>query len=144
MSNPQVSIVMSVYNGQPFLEETVKSILSQTFTDYEFVIIDDSSVDDTWEVLTRYADHDQRLVLRRNERNMGVVLSLNRGLDLAKGKFIVRQDADDISLPQRIEKQVNYLEAHPECGLVGTDLQFVDINGVPLDHNSHVVFQNEK
>jgi glycosyltransferase involved in cell wall biosynthesis len=144
MNVPRVSVVMSVFNGQPFLGQAVESILNQTFTDLEFIVIDDGSTDDTWETLARYAEQDQRLVLLRNQPNIGVVRSLNRGLEAARGEFVVRQDADDVSLPQRIEKQVAFLDAHPEVGVVGTVPQIVSVNGASFGANVYTATQNEE
>lgn len=111
--HPTVSVVMSVYNGEQFLSEAIDSILAQSYRDFEFLIIDDGSTDETLEILTRYAALDSRIQIIRNSQNLMLVRSLNRGLALAKGKYIARQDADDISLPRRLERQVNYLEENP-------------------------------
>ncbi len=135
---------MAVYNGGPFLLKAAQSILNQTFTDFEFIVIDDGSTDDTREMLNRHAQQDQRLVLLRNQTNIGVVRSLNQGLEVARGELIVRQDADDVSLPQRIEKQVAFLDAHPEVGVVGIVPQLVDIDGAPLGANTYTATQNEE
>ena len=134
---------MPVYNGERFLRDSVESILGQTFTDFEFLILDDGSTDSTWEILQRYAEKDTRIVLIRNERNIGLTKSLNKGLNLARGEYLARQDADDISLPQRLELQVKFLAAHPEVSLVGTGMKIIDENGnilrlqqPPADHES--------
>lgn len=115
---PQVTVLMPVYNAAPFLREAIDSILSQTFTDFEFLIIDDGSTDDSTEIIGAYRDHRIRLV--RNEQNLKLPATLNRGLELAQGKYIARMDADDISLPERLAKQVSFLDAHPTIGLCGT------------------------
>lgn len=135
---------MAAYNGEPFLAATVQSILDQTFTDFEFIIVDDGSTDSTWKTLTKFAKRDARIVLLRNQSNVGVVRSLNRGLDQSKGKIIVRQDADDISHPERIQKQLAFLDAHPEYGLVAAVPQPIDINGVPLDRLGWNATENEE
>lgn len=127
---PKISVLMPVYNGERYLCEAVESILGQTFMDYEFIIIEDGSTDSTWEILTEYRDPRIRLV--KNNHNMGVTRSLNNGLRLAKGEYIARMDADDVSLPERFEKQVEYMEAHPEIGVLGTWIEYIDENGVPL------------
>ncbi|PSO83704.1 MAG: hypothetical protein BRC41_11810, partial [Cyanobacteria bacterium QH_9_48_43] len=107
MSEPfsKISVVMPVYNGANYIREAVESILNQTFTDFEFIVIDDCSTDRSWEILTKYANQDQRVKLFKNEENLGVTKSLNKGLKLAQGDYIARQDADDVSLPERFEKQ---------------------------------------
>jgi glycosyltransferase involved in cell wall biosynthesis len=117
---PTLSVVMPVYNGEPYLREAVESILKQTFTDFEFIIIDDGSTDRTWQILSEYAAQDERIILRRNPENLRLIKTLNKGLALARGKYIARQDADDISLPKRLATQVSYLQHHPEVGLLGT------------------------
>lgn len=131
MSNPfpKVSIVMSVYNGGSYLQESVDSILNQTFINFEFIIIDDCSQDDSWALLTNYAIRDRRIRLLRNPQNMGLTKSLNKGLNLAQGEYIARQDADDISMPTRFEKQVAWLTEHPETTLVSSEIQRIRPNG---------------
>jgi glycosyltransferase involved in cell wall biosynthesis len=133
VSAPKVSIVMAVYNGGPFLPESVQSVLGQIHRDFEFIIIDDGSIDDTWRVLNQFAEGDRRIVLLRNQPNIGVVRSLNRGLNQSTGEIIVRQDADDISHPERIQKQLAFLDSHPEYGLVAAVPQPVNIDGSPLN-----------
>lgn len=116
-SVPLVSVLMPVYNGEKYLRETIDSILGQTFTDFEFIIINDGSSDSTEEIIRCY--DDRRICYYRNDRNIGIVETLNKGLEICKGKYIARIDADDNSRPQRFEKQVAYLEQHPEvvaCG----------------------------
>jgi glycosyltransferase involved in cell wall biosynthesis len=126
---PAVSVIMPVYNGEPYLREAIHSILSQTFDDFEFIIIDDGSIDSTWEILNDYVKADDRIVLRRNLENLGLVKTLNKGFALARGKYIARQDADDISLPKRLEKQVTFLEDNPEVGLLGSAYYRLDSQG---------------
>jgi len=102
-NGPKISVVMSVYNGEEFLQESVESILNQTFTDFEFIIINDGSTDSTPKILEEYAARDKRIVLIQQE-NMGLTRSLNKGIKVARGKFIARHDADDISFINRLEK----------------------------------------
>jgi len=125
--HPLVSVVMSVYNGERFLREAVDSILNQTFSDFELIIINDGSTDETREILESYKD--ERLVLVDQE-NMGLTKALNNGIARAKGKYVARQDADDVSKPERLEKQVAFMEAHPAVGLLGTRFEFIDQNGM--------------
>lgn len=139
----KVSVLMSVYNGEPYLREAVESILKQTFRDFDFVIVDDGSTDNAWQILTAYAAQDSRIVLIRNEENIGLDRSLNKGLMLTRGKYIARQDADDVSLPDRLMLQTNLLDSHPEIGALGTAVENIDEQGislgkhhVPLDHAS--------
>lgn len=114
---PRVSVVMSVYNEERYVGDAIDSILRQTFRDFEFVIIDDGSVDQTPMVLKSY--HDPRLRLY-HQTNKGQSSALNQGIRRASGCYVARMDADDISLPERLQREVHFLDAHPEIGLVGT------------------------
>lgn len=107
-----VSILMSVYNAAPTLPAAMDSVLGQSFGDFEFIICDDASCDESWEILTAYAQKDSRIRLLKNERNLGLGASLNRCLAQARGEYIARQDADDISRPERLEKTLAYLQRH--------------------------------
>jgi len=109
MKNPKVTVLMSVYNGEKYLNEAIDSILGQTFKDFEFLIIDDGSTDSSLDIIKSYTDTRIRLV--RNEQNSGLTKSLNKGLGLAHGEYIARMDVDDISLPKRLETQMKVLEA---------------------------------
>ena len=113
---PKVSVLMSVYNGELHLREAIESIFSQTFGNFEFVIINDGSTDTSQELIDSFSD--SRLVVIKQE-NMGVTKSLNKGLKIARGEYIARQDADDISLSDRLEKQVAYMDAHSEIAVLG-------------------------
>lgn len=123
---PQVSVLMPVYNGEPFLGQAIESILLQTFVDFEFIIINDGSTDRSAEVVQSY--DDSRIRYFENEYNIGLTRSLNRGLSLVQGPYIARMDADDVSLPQRLARQVDFLDAHPNVGVVGTAMQIIDEN----------------
>ena len=121
---PKISVIMSVYDGERHLGESVESVLNQTFTDFEFIIFEDGSTDSTWDILTDYSKGDQRIVLVQNRENIGLTKSLNRGLKLAKGRYIARQDADDVSLPERLATQIGahlmgvlYVLDEPSIGL---------------------------
>jgi glycosyltransferase involved in cell wall biosynthesis len=124
---PDISVIMSVYNGAKYLKEAVHSILQQTHQNLEFVIVDDGSTDDTWSVLTSLKD--PRIVLEKNANNVGLAASLNKAVRVAKGRYVARMDSDDISLPHRLEKQFAFLEDHPECGAVGSSFYEIDENG---------------
>jgi glycosyltransferase involved in cell wall biosynthesis len=119
--SPKVTVLMPVFNGEKFLREAVESILSQTFTDFEFLIIDDGSVDRSVGIIRSY--HDRRIRLIRNEGNLGIVPALNKGIDLARGEYIARMDCDDISLPHRLERQTAFLDAHRDIGACGSWIQ---------------------
>lgn len=121
IAGPRVSVVMAAYNAAEHLSAAIDSILGQTFEDFELIVIDDGSTDETSAIIQGYQDPRLRPV--RNPRNLGLIASLNRGLDLARGEFIARMDADDESLPRRFEEQVRFLDAHPEIGLCGTAVE---------------------
>ena len=131
-TSPRVSVVMPVLDGMPFVEQAVRSILAQTFTDFRFIIINDGSTDGTRQVLDGLADADPRIHLSHQE-NQGVSIATNRGLHMARGEYVALMDADDISLPERFEKQVAFLDENPQIGVVGTQVQFVDSQGVPSE-----------
>lgn len=118
MTTPRVSIIMAVYNGSRYLREAMDSVLSQDYRDYEFVIVDDCSTDDTAEIIASYGD--PRTVYIRNERNSGQTPSLNRALHAARGEYVARIDADDAYQPGKLRRQVAYLDAHPEVAVCGT------------------------
>lgn len=129
MGNPKITVLMSVYNGEKFLSESIDSILNQVFTDFEFIIIDDGSSDSTWEILKVYEARDKRIVLLKNPANIGLTMSLNKGLAQAKGHYVARQDADDISLPERLKKQAEYLDIHSDVVLVSCNIDYMDSKG---------------
>lgn len=115
MMSPLVSILMPVYNTAPYLKEAMDSMLSQTFKDFELIVLNDCSPDNADEILDTY--NDPRIVRYKGERNMGLSNVLNAGMDIATGKYIARMDSDDISLPNRLEIQVKYMEEHPDIDL---------------------------
>jgi glycosyltransferase involved in cell wall biosynthesis len=116
---------MSAYNNEKHLKEAVNSILSQTYTNFEFIIINDGSNDNCLDILLEYQKNNNQ-VLIIDQKNIGLTKSLNRGIQLARGKYIARQDADDKSFPERIEKQVQFLEANTDYFLIGTDYKIID------------------
>ncbi len=115
---PLVSCLMNVYNGEKYIREAVDSILNQTFSDFEFIIIDDGSTDQTLQILQSY--NDSRIKVFKNGKNLGISESRNRGLKKVSGKYIAPLDADDISLPHRFMTQLNYMENHPEIDVCGS------------------------
>ena len=123
---PLVSVIMAVKNGGDLVKEAIDSILIQSLTNFEFIIINDGSTDETLRTLQAYRDPR---ILVVSQENQGLAKALNKGLMLARGKYIARQDHDDISLPTRLEKQVQYLEQHPRVGLLGTAAQIWSLTG---------------
>lgn len=118
---PSVSILMPVYNAEPYLPEAIQSMLNQTYTDFELIILDDCSTDNSPAVVQTFSD--TRIKYHRNEVNFGLANNLNTGLKLAKGKYIARMDGDDISLPHRLKTQVDFLESHPDIDLCSCAMQ---------------------
>jgi glycosyltransferase involved in cell wall biosynthesis len=139
---PLVSVVLPAYNAQQFIASAVQSILDQTFTDFEFIIINDGSTDQTPAILHKFADRDSRIRLI-SRPNTGYVPALNEGLALARGKYIARMDADDLSLPARFEKQVAYLNANPDCVLIGTNTVQMDRDGDLIGPIPDIAFGHE-
>lgn len=123
---PLISVVMSVYNGEKYLRDAVDSVLNQTFKNFEFIIIDDGSADKTLNILKSYKDSRLVLISRKNK---GLVASLNEGIEKAKGKYIARQDADDISVASRLEKQVLMLDACNYQTIIGSSIEIIDSLG---------------
>ncbi len=135
MAEPKVSVLMSVRNGERHLAEAVESILGQSFGDLELIVVDDGSSDGTPSLLARYGD--PRLRRLRNEKPLGLTRSLGRALGAARGAFVARQDADDRSLPERLRRQVEFLDAHPGVGLLGTAYHVIDGAGARREVQRH-------
>lgn len=121
MHLPKVSVIMPAYNAQKYIAEAIDSILNQTFSNFELIIVNDASSDNTESIITSY--RDPRIVYLKNETNLGVAKTLNYGLSVAQGEYIARMDADDISLPTRLEMQCNYLDANPLIAVLGTETE---------------------
>lgn len=142
----KLSVVMSVFNGSAFLNESIDSILNQTFPDFEFIIIDDGSTDDSALKIKSYSD--KRIIFIQNEKNFGLSRSLNKGISISRGEYIARMDCDDVSLPTRFEKQIKYLDQDKSLGLIGswTKVLGTDIlNEFPLKHEqilNQLLFSN--
>jgi glycosyltransferase involved in cell wall biosynthesis len=131
MDTPKVSVAMPVYNAERYVAEAIQSILAQTLGDFEFLIIDDGSTDGSLAIIREYASRDPRIKFL-SRPNKGVVKTLNEVLALCRGDLVARMDADDISMVDRLAKQVKYLEDHPECVMVGSRVQIIDPEGMPL------------
>src|SRR5258708_32262248 len=144
---PTLSVLMCVFNGEEFLREAIQSVLTQTFSDFEFIIVDDGSTDRTAAILAAHPDARIRII--RNEKNLGLIPSLNIGLGAAQGEFIARMDADDICIPTRFERQIGFLQNNPDTGISGSWLQIIgeeaqytfpvtheEIKVALLDHNA--------
>ena len=127
MSSPSLSVVMPTYNAAEYIERSLESILRQSFKDYELIIIDDGSTDGTIELIEK--QEDDRIYLIQREEESGITSALNRGIDEARGQYVARHDADDWSSPDRFDKQITYLETHPNVALLGTGAYLVDEDG---------------
>lgn len=131
MDIPEISVIMAVYNDEKYLKKAIDSILNQTFGNFEFIIINDASTDNTEKILLEYEDH--RIKILKNELNLGLTKSLNKGLEISRGKYIARMDADDISYLNRFEQQYNILESEPEIGIVCSWTEIIDENDNVID-----------
>ena len=144
-SDPRVTVAMSVYNNAPFLAEAIDSILAQSFGDFEFLIVNDGSRDGSAEIIDAFAARDPR-VRAIHQPNAGLVASLNRMLDEARGPLIARMDGDDVSMPERFARQIAFLDANPDYGVLGTATNDLDERGRlrrntdfhPLDHDAFI------
>jgi glycosyltransferase involved in cell wall biosynthesis len=126
VNNPKVSVLMLVYNTEKYLREAIDSILNQTFSDFEFLIFNDGSTDSSLETIRSYTD--KRIKLFDSDKNIGLISCLNRGIDIARGEYIARMDSDDISAPNRLEKQVSFMDKNPDIGVCGS---WYDLVGEP-------------
>lgn len=124
VTQPLVSVIIPAYKAADVIGEAIQSILDQTYRNLEIIIIDDCSPDTTWDIIQSYAQKDTRIVAHKNAQNMGIGGNRAKGIELARSEFICWQDADDISTPDRIEKQVTYLQEHPKVGVVGGFIEF--------------------
>lgn len=129
MSEPEVSVLMAVRNGGPFLDEALRSIVEQTFTGWEMIVVDDASTDVTLGVLEAWSKREPRLRIVANPVNKGQTACLNQGVSVCRGRWVARQDADDISEPSRLERQVAFLRANKETALLGTQGILIDDDG---------------
>lgn len=129
-SPPRVSVVMAVYNGERYLSKAIQSILDQSYSNFEFIIVDDGSTDRTLEIIRSFLD--PRILLIINEKNRGLAASLNIGISESRGEFIARMDCDDISLDNRLDIQVEFLDSNPDIAIVGSWCIYMDDQGIPM------------
>jgi glycosyltransferase involved in cell wall biosynthesis len=123
VKTPRVTVLMSAYNSESYIRQAIESILAQTYTNFEFLIINDGSTDSTLKHIKAFKDTRIRLISRKNK---GLVASLNEGIELARGEFIARQDSDDTSVPERLAKEVAFLDSHPSVAMVGSNYTIMD------------------
>jgi len=138
-----ISVIMPVYNGQKYLSTTIDSILSQTYSDFEFIIINDCSTDNSSSILEKYSAIDKKIKIINNKHNLGISDASNKGLKVAKGKYIAMIDQDDISLKDRFACQVEYLENNPDVYLIGTGNANIDQNGKYININKTITNYNK-
>jgi len=127
MNSPAVSVILPAYNCEKYIGKAIQSVLQQTFTDFELIIINDGSTDKTETSILQFAD--PRIIYLQNPGNKGLIYTLNRAIETAKGNYIARMDSDDICLPERLSKQKGYFDLHPETTMVATTINFIDANG---------------
>jgi glycosyltransferase involved in cell wall biosynthesis len=146
---PAVTIVMSVFNGEKYLRDAINSILTQTYQDFCFLIIDDASIDGTAKILSEYVKADHRIEVYSNSKNLGLAQSLNTGIALSRGKYIARMDGDDIAHPKRLEWQIMLMERHPELIASSTGMRLFGERSVdvyfpddPENIHIHLLLQN--
>jgi teichuronic acid biosynthesis glycosyltransferase TuaG len=125
-----VSIVVPVYNAARFIDETIQTVLDQTYTNWELLLVDDKSTDESVKLIKPYLAKDKRIKLFNNKQNSGAAISRNKGIDAAKGRYIAFLDADDLWLPTKLEKQVEFMQAQ-DCAFSFTGYEFADENGKP-------------
>ena len=135
---PLVSVLMPTYNVAQYIECAVKSIIHQTYSNFELIIVDDCSSDGTYEILKQLAKEDQRVILAQNEKNSKICITLNKAWALSKGNFIIRMDGDDISEPERIEVLLTYLNGHPDIDLVGSQVISIREDGEVLSYKEYL------
>lgn len=125
-NKPLITVYMPVFNAAKFLDQSIQSILTQTFSDFEFIIVDDASTDNSWKIIKSYAKKDSRIIALKNHINLGVSLTSNIAISKARGKFLARMDADDISLPDRLKNQISYLKKQSQVVAVGGQCLIID------------------
>lgn len=128
IKKPALSVYMPVFNAAPYLAQSIESILNQTYKNFEFIIVDDASTDDSWKIIKSYARLDPRIRAYRNRLNLGVSTTSNIAISLARCKYLARMDADDISTPDRLEKQIKYLKSNPKTVIVGAQCTIINQN----------------
>jgi len=138
MYNPLITVLMTVYNGEDFLEEAIESILNQSYVDFEFLIIDDASFDSSKKIIMSYKD--KRIKFIQNNKNLGQTASLNYGLNISKGKYIARMDQDDLSDKERLAIQYDFMEKYPDISILGSWAESINENG---EYNYTIVHPTE-
>lgn len=135
-STPKVSIIMPCYNSEKYIEKAIQSVLDQTYRNFELIIIDDDSTDKTWEIIEQYAKKDFRVICtKKDENEKGISKSMNKGIEMARGKYITRMDSDDIIIPEKIFRQVQFLDKNEEYGVCSVNIAMMDNLGNIYNEN---------
>jgi glycosyltransferase involved in cell wall biosynthesis len=131
MNNPKISVIMPNYNAGLFIAEAIEGVLNQTFKEFEFIIIDDGSTDDSWSIIQKYAQKDPRIIALKNEKNVKICKTLNRGLEIARGDYIARMDSDDVATPTWLSTILLFMEktGNRQVGVCGSNFFMIDANG---------------
>lgn len=138
---PLVSVILPCYNTEKHIEQALRSMMQQDYRNLEIIVLDDHSSDKSWAIIQRLAAEDPRILAVRNEQNLQLIKTLNKGVQLAQGAYIARMDADDVSHPSRISQQVSYLAQHPEVDMIATCASYISSRGVPLGRlNFHACY----
>jgi glycosyltransferase involved in cell wall biosynthesis len=137
MKGPLVSVIMPAYNAEQFIYPAMTSILAQTYENHELIIVDDGSTDNTYDIVRSF--NDRRIILIKNHKNLNLARSLNIAIDAAKGKYICRSDADDLNMPTRLEKQLEFMESHPDIDVVGSNMYVFTPEG---DFTGGIILKN--
>lgn len=131
---PKLTVIMPCYNREKYLTESIESILNQSFSDFEFIIVDDCSADNSWNIINKYKNVDARIIALKNKKNLGIAGAINAGLNIARGEYITGMDSDDISLTRRFEKQVRFLDENKKYGLCSIDISSFNNEGQILSN----------
>lgn len=127
--NPAISVLMPAYNAEKYISPAIESILSQTFSNFELILIDDYSTDSTWAIIRKFQKKDKRIIAMRNKKNLKLSTTLNLAIHIARGSYLARMDADDWSYPDRLEKQHKYMETHRSVGILGGSMEIIKEDG---------------
>ena len=141
--SPAISVLLPVYNAEEYVANVIESILQQTFADFEFIIIDDYSSDKSWEIVKKYSKKDKRIIALKNKYNLGGCKTLNKGLKLARGKYVARVDHDDWSYQDRLEKQFKFMELHSKVGIVGGIMEIINETGKVIGKRKYSLSDSE-
>lgn len=135
---PFVSVIMPIHNNEKYLRESIESILDQSYTNFEYIIIDDFSSDSSWDIIQEYAKKDPRIIPVKNKANLKIPKTRNLGFKISKGKYVVVQDGDDVSCLDRIEKQVEFMEKNPDYGATGSNMHVIDSNSEIIGERRYI------